>query len=247
MFGGRADGNCDRKAAGRRAEFRDVLGLQERPREHSGECTRHEKRRIAVRDALDVNLNLACFLDAWSQAMRPDFEAALKQAAVSNYSAFIKALETRRTDKQAGSSTGGTTSLVSKGVTAQTLSVGTEYGALTESVNKQVITMQGTLGGIASALVRQHSFQYCPKDEVSLPGEPCVDQTELSYLKRLSFGMSFDTSQGSQAMSGSASRSTTGSTQPVTFTASGHEITSWNGRFVIVSRDDHTSNEFQKV
>src|SRR5580692_2486060 len=46
------------------------------------------------------------------------------------YAVFLKYLELHRTDKQAGSSvgTGGTTNLVSKGVTAKALSVAAEYG-----------------------------------------------------------------------------------------------------------------------
>src|ERR1700744_2064495 len=127
-----------------------------------------------------------------------------------SYSTFLKYLETHRTDKQAGSSvgTGGTTNLVSKGVTARFLSVAAEYGALTESVNNQVVTVQGSLDGIPAALVRQGLFRYCVPGNPA--GDPCCQEQLFSFLRRLSYSVSFDASRNSQAISGTASGSQQG-------------------------------------
>ena len=126
-----------------------------------------------------------------------------------SYPAFIKQLETVRTDKQAGSSvgTGGTTSLVSKGVTAQAISIAAEYGALTESVNNQVVTVQGSLDGIPAALVRQGLLRYCVP---GIAANPCPQEELFSFLRRVSYSVSFNTSQNSQAISGDRDRHSAG-------------------------------------
>ena len=75
----------------------------------------------------------------------------------AGFSDFLKKLESLRTDKQAGASSGsgGGTNLASKGSTAKVLSVAAEYGALTETVNQQVVTVQGTLDSPFAVLVRK--------------------------------------------------------------------------------------------
>lgn len=76
------------------------------------------------------------------------------------FKSVIKSFEANRTDKQAGSNvgTGGSTNLVSKGVSAQILSLAAEYGALTESVNNSAVTVQGSVSGFPGALIQQGLF-----------------------------------------------------------------------------------------
>src|SRR6476620_8376430 len=87
--------------------------------------TAPDDRRRVAEALVDMTSHTQCLADAMMQ-----------RAA---FPAFIKLLETLRTDKQSGASsgTGGSTNLVSKGTTAKILSVAAEYGALTETVNKQ--------------------------------------------------------------------------------------------------------------
>jgi hypothetical protein len=200
-----------------------------------------------VEESLRFGRNSPCFARLLVNEIAQTAE--FKNNIPSTYATFLKVLETQRTDKQAGSSTGtsGTTSLVSKGLVAQTLSVATEYGALSESVNKQVVTVQGSLGGVASALVRENLLSYCASDEENIPGESCVHQRQLGLLSHLSFGISFDTSQSSQAVSGTPSGSASGSAQPVTFTVSGHEISLLTARYAVLSRNDNTSAAFKEA
>lgn len=161
------------------------------------------------------------------------------------YVTFLKNLELHRTDKQAGSSTGtgGTTSLVSKGVTAQAISIAAEYGALTESVSSQVVTVQGSLNGLPSTLIRQGLVSYCPNG--SNDDQSCVHQSLLGILRRISYGISFNTSTNSQAITGMATGSQTGTAQMVTFTPTGNQISSVTGRFVLWNARDATSSTFQ--
>ena len=108
-----------------------------------------DRRRVA--DALvDMTSHTQCLADAMMQ-----------RAA---FPSFLRLLETRRTDKQSGASagTGGSTNLVSKGTTAKILSVAAEYGALTETVNKQLVTVQGSADGIPATLIRHNLVRYCP-------------------------------------------------------------------------------------
>ncbi len=162
---------------------------------------------------------------------------------------FAKALEAKRSDKQAGSSagTGGSSSLVSKGVVAETLSLAAEYGALTESTNQQVVTVQGSLGGLVSPLVGANLLRYCPTDS---PDKGCVTANGLRLLRRISYGVSFDTSANSTgttatAPSSSSSSTTGSSTTPVTFSANGHNITAFTGKVILWSTRDASSDKFQ--
>lgn len=191
-----------------------------------------ERRRLA--EALvDLNQHVDCFT-----------ESLIEQAS---FSRFLKTLESRRTDKQAGASTGvgGSTNLVSKGTTAKVLSVAAEYGALTETVNKQIVTVQGSFDGIPAALVRQSLVPYCPANHQK-EGE-CVSSRLIETLKRFSYAVSFDTSPSAQNVTGTPAAAPQGTAQPVTFTADGHSITAATVRAVLVNDRDKVSNTFQQA
>ena len=193
-----------------------------------------DRTRVA-RQLVSMNLHPTCLAEGLvaSDKLNADFPS------------FIRALERKRTDKQAGSSagTGGSTNLVSKGTTAKVISLAAEYGALTESINKQIVTVQGSLDGVPAALVRHHVFEYCPAGGAS----NCVDGGVLEALRRVSYAVSFDTSQSAQTVSGTPSASAAGAAQPVAFTADGHSITSAGVRFVLWNARDTVSKSYDEA
>lgn len=195
-------------------------------------------RLVAVNTLLKFNEYPACLarLIIKSQPM--------ERAAFAD---FVKFLEAHRMDKQEGATTGsgGSTNLVSKGIAAQILSLAAEYGALTESVNNQVVTVQGSLDGIPMALLRQDLLQYCPKGNPTVE-EICVHRTLVNWLRRISYGVSFDISRNSQSVAGTPTGTQQGNTQQVTFTPDQHQVSSVVGRLVLWSTRDATSDSFQK-
>jgi hypothetical protein len=189
-------------------------------------------RQQAVDDLVEMNLHVPCLAELLT----------LSSVQHDAFGQFVKAFETRRTDKQAGSSAGagGSTNLVSKGITSRILSLAAEYGALTESVNAQIVTVQGSLDGIPAALVRQQLVPYCPAG--STPG-PCLHQGAFEQLRRVSYGVSFDTSGNAQQ-----AIATPGSQpQEVTFDAAPQSITGATLRYILVNKRDAVSTQFQKA
>jgi hypothetical protein len=189
----------------------------------------------AVENLLDISRSPRCF------AL---FAAGLDDADRSAFRAFVKRLEGLRADKQTGASAGssGGTSIVAQGPAARVLSVAAEYGALTQSVNGQVVTIRGNLAGVPSALVNQNVFPYCVGDEATRGF--CVDGSALGILKRFSFSVSFDPSR-TQTLTTTAGTTTPASApQPVTFTASGHEIAAFSARAELWNRRDASTPEF---
>jgi hypothetical protein len=195
-----------------------------------------DDRDAAIGTLVKLGNNPLCFAEIVAKS---------SQGQKTTYVAFLKNLELHRTDTQTASSTGtgGTTSLVSKGVTAQVISVAAEYGALTESVNNKVVTIQGSLNGFLAALIRQSLVQYCAKGVVT--NEPCVHQSLLDALRRISYGVSFNTSTNSQAVTGMVVGSQSGTAQPVTFTPAGNQISAATGKVVLWNARDATSSTFQ--
>lgn len=163
---------------------------------------------------------------------------------------FVQALESSRTDKQSGAGAGGagSTSVVAQGAVAKSLSVATEYGALTQSVSGQVITVKGNLAGIPSALVGNNIFPYCIGDERK--NGYCVSSSTLSILRRLSFSASLDASRDAQTLTGTSTASppsggSAGSAQSVTFTGKKRELASFSVRLELWNRRDATSQPFR--
>ena len=137
--------------------------------------------------------------------------------------------------QQNGSSagSGSGTSLVSKGITSQILSVADEYGALAETTSGQTVTLSGSLGGIPAALTRKSLIDNC--DGIRIPGELCVSDKTVNELNRFSYTIAFNTGSTAQSVSGTATTTTTtSSTQAVTFNATSNTITSATGKFVIL-------------
>ena len=196
-------------------------------------------RRSAIDFLLQPSKKAACFANL---LVGPEQN---RQQQVG-FSGAIKAFERLRTDKQAGSSsgTGGTSSLVSKGVTAQVFSLAAEYGALRESVNGQVVTLQGSLEAVPAILVRQRILPYCPSDYSPLA--TCLNQPLFRFLRRISYSASFNTTQNGQSVTGTATGGATGTAQPATFVANQRQLASAGGRVMLWSTRDATSQEFQQ-
>jgi len=188
-----------------------------------------DRRRVA--DALvDMTSHTQCLADAMMQ-----------RAA---FPSFLKLLETLRTDKQSGASagTGGSTYLVSKGTTAKILSIAAEYGALTQTVNKQLVTVQGSADAIPAVLIRHNLVRYCPTR-----GTPdCASSTLIQTLQRFSYAVSFDTGGSAQVVS--ATGTTAGGTAlPAVFSADNHSVTAVAVRAVLVNARDKVSQSYQQA
>ena len=196
-----------------------------------------DQRDFAIADALKLKQGATCYARLF----------VLSSSVTSaGFASFLRKLEAVRTDKQAGSSSGagGGTNLASKGTSAKVLSVAAEYGALTESVNQQVVTVQGSLDSPFAMLVRKNLVPYCL--ETSKNDKDCLHESLFSVLRRFSYGVSFNTNQNNQTVTGTASGQPSGAAQPVTFTAKSNQISSWNARIVLVNKRDDVSKDFQK-
>lgn len=136
--------------------------------------------------------------------------------------------------QQNGTSTGSgnTTSLVSKGATAQVLSVASEYGAMTEATSGQTVTLSGSLGGIPTALTKNGILSNCAG--INLPGSVCMSNKAVNELNRVSYSMSFNASSTSQTVAGVTTSSNGSAAQPATFTASTNTVSSATTKFVIL-------------
>ena len=159
------------------------------------------------------------------------------------FSDFVKKFEGSRTDEQSGTSGGssGTTSVVSQGPAARVLSVAAEYGAITQAVNGQVVTLRGNLAGVPSALVKHDIFPYCVGAEAR--NDFCVGGSMLSLLRHVSFGVSFDMTHETQTTAIAAGTGS-GGTQPVTFTANRNDISAISARVELWNRRQITSTAF---
>lgn len=199
------------------------------------DATSPTARREKATELVKMNLHPDCLADV----------LALTSVERDAFGRFVQAFESRRTDKQAGSTpgSGGTTNLVAKGLTSRILSLAAEYGALTESVNRQIVTVQGSLDGIPAALVRQQLVRYCPNG--SEPG-PCVHHGTFEALRRVSYSVSFDTSANAQQVTATPATPSPGTAQQVTFDATGQSITGATLRVVAWNARDDVSKAFQK-
>lgn len=160
------------------------------------------------------------------------------------FSDFVRKFEGSRSDKQSGTtgSSSGTTSVVSQGPAARVFSVAAEYGAITQAVNGQVVTLRGNLAGVPSALVKHDIFPYCVGAEAR--NDFCVGGSMLSLLRRVSLGVSFDMSRETQTTAIAAGTAPGGTTQPVTFTANRNDISAASARLELWNRRQITSTDF---
>jgi len=192
------------------------------------------ERQERATELVTMNLHPRCFAEIVLRG------ATQRDAFVR----FLRVLEARRTDKQAGSApgTGGSTSIVGTGISAKILSLAAEYGAPMTTVNKQVATVQGSLDGVPAMLVRQRLLPYCPTRATS---PDCVNHRVFDALRRVSYSFSFDMSAVSQQVAGTASGPPDGTAQPVTFREIGRSLTGGSVRVALVNSRDATSPAFQ--
>ncbi len=161
------------------------------------------------------------------------------------YEAMLRAIEKFRSDKQpgSGSASEGGTNLVAKGIVAKTLSVATEYGALTQSTKGQITTFRGNLAGLPSALIGKDVFPYCDPRYPKL--DFCVDQSVLGWLRRISFGISFDTSRNETiSVQPSPGVSPAANTIPGSFQAKSREVSMVSGRVELWNKRDVSSKKY---
>jgi hypothetical protein len=143
---------------------------------------------------------------------------------VSGYKSFIRAIENERNDVQTGSSpsSSGTTSVVSKGVAAQVLSLATENGALSRTDNKTVSTFRGNPTGIARLLKGDEVFPYCAIYDFS------CESGLARLLDGASFSISFNTTP-SNGPSSSTSTATTDNSRILN--VSSRQVAGWGARY----------------
>ena len=138
---------------------------------------------------------------------------------------------------------GGSTNVVSKGITANILSVASEYGALTETTSGQTVTLQGTLAGIPTFLESGNLLKPCTNTILAVH---CIKDSTFNNLSRFSYTVAFAASQNSPQVSGSSSGSNS-SSQPLTFNASYHSINSASAKVVLIQGASASPLEISKA
>jgi hypothetical protein len=140
------------------------------------------------------------------------------------YSKFLQEVESARMDKQAGAtpSSQGTTSIVSKGVASQVLSLATEQGALIRTDSKTTSTFQANGLGAARLIEGAEQFPYCAIYDYHCESFPS------RTLRGLSAGVSFYTSPSSNNASNSSATSTNNND---VLNASTKTVAGWNVRY----------------
>jgi hypothetical protein len=130
--------------------------------------------------------------------------------------------EESRTDKQVGSdsASSGSTSLVSKGNVPAILGFAVENGALERDVTGTTITFRATPVGIFKSLAGQ-----------GLIGGYDTDDATTRFLRRFSFGVSFDANRGAE---------------PGLFTGGKQQISSISARAVLYDKRDPRRAEYKK-
>ena len=192
--------------------------------------------------------------DAAEQMLLPNLGARCYAAYVAGldsvtrlkFSEFVKKFEGSRSDRQGGTSANGsgTTTVAAQGPAARVLSVAAEYGAVTQAVNGQVVTIRGNLAGIPSALANHDIFPLCMGVEAS--NTFCVRQSMLSLLRHVSFGVAFDMSRETQTTASAAGALAPAGAQPVTFSANRNDISAVSARVELWNHRDITSPDFIK-
>ncbi len=172
------------------------------------------------------------------------FVAGLDRMDRSAFIDFVRRFEGLRADKQTGAGAGGegSTSVVAQGPVAKILSVAAEYGALTQTVAGQIVTVRGNLAGVPSLLVNRDVFPYCVGRESS--SGYCVDKSLIGVLKRFSVAVSFDASRTQVLTAETGATPTAAAPQTIAFTGKSREIARISARAELWNRRDATSPEF---
>lgn len=119
-------------------------------------------------DFVDLEQSYPCFANYVLLRLATRDRAEVFGKVFGNLQSTLKATSSQKSQAGSSSTTGGSTNLVSKGTTAEILSVATEYGALSESTNNQTVTVQGTLDGPFQAATRQYLLGYCKSGVVDI-------------------------------------------------------------------------------
>ena len=158
-------------------------------------------------------------------------------------STFLEGIEQVRLDKQTGAppSSQGTTSVVSKGVASELLSLATEAGALTRTDSKTTSTFQVNMINAVRLLSGDTAFQdYCPIYDYQCDGGL------RRALEGFSAGVSFYTVPGSAASSGTGGGSGSPTSNSSVLDASSQKVSGWNARYDFHVRRSKTSKDFAK-
>ncbi len=125
-------------------------------------------------------------------------------------------------EKQAGStsSTSGSTSLVAKNFTSRVLSLANEYGALTSSTSGQTTSVAGSLDQLFVGIEKATKGNFIECALKIVPGTPCIPSGAMTFLSRVSYSASLDSTQPS-TIKGATTGSVQGGTQQVTDTQAG--------------------------
>lgn len=142
------------------------------------------------------------------------FGYALIMAIRPTRADYVKKVEEARIDKQVGSDSNGSgsTSLTSKASIPSILGFAVENGALQKAVNGTTITFRGNWVGLIKALGDKGFIASYDDDDAT-----------TRFLRRASFGVSFDTSRG---------------LQPGTFTGSKRQISNYSFRLDLYNKRD---------
>ena len=191
-----------------------------------------------VQDVIDIQQSYICLTNYILVQLTPAQRDAVIAQSFVDLQQALKDHPNPKTQTGSTNSTSGSTSLVSEGGTAQILSVAAEYGALTQTVSGQTVTVKGTLDGPLVAATRQYLLGFCPDDPSSVKLDSfCINKKTHDWLSTVSYGITFNTNSPSQSANGmvmtggTSGGSTTATAQPVTFTASGREISAITAAF----------------
>ena len=148
---------------------------------------------------------------------------ALGLALHESQANFVATAENARTDKQEGNneSSGGTTSLVSKGGVPAVFGLGVENGALTQTTNKTTTTFRFNPVGLIDAMAqRGYIDTYQAEDSFQ------------RFLRNFALGVSFDTSRGDQ---------------PGVFTADKKQLSGYSIRYNLINKRDPRDKKYTQA
>ena len=145
----------------------------------------------------------------------------------------VKKLKSMSQQNGSSSGTGGSTNVTSKGLASKILSVGSEYGALTQSVSGQTTTAQGSFAGVPLVLLGKGVLVDCKTKIFAVT--PCINHRAVDYLTGLSYSVSFETSSNSTTATGTAvGGNSGGTTQAVNVTANNRSINGFSVKWAAI-------------
>jgi len=148
----------------------------------------------------------------------------LKTTGNESFISFINEAQERRIDQQvgAGSSSSGTTSLVSKGGVPYLLGFAVENGAATQSQSDTTITFRVNPAGVLNVFAKKGFITGYRQNE---------NDKFLKFLGKTSLGFTFDTSRGNQ---------------PGVFTGDKQQLSAFSARVEFVNQRDPRLLRYEK-